>query len=745
MSFESINEEIDATTSDRDVGVFLPDQVLLDWFDKMKKKMPRAFSPDDTLFGDDAGQHRYGTKLKTFFDDDPEKPIECYVLGSKWQLEDCRYPGIPTTFADGREPVYAVLMNGQPTQINFMDAHEGEYGWRVVESRKKLKKESGTILNERLDMLARLNSSHHTNDESDDRVDDCNINSLELQNARIQRALKTMHLAQELVTWGGNDYSKFLDEFLDNCFTPEECAHIMMYTSGDDSTASFEDKIKSFPAGEDVQDGNNFYARIAIAKMAIYHTKENLGGVILANKRGTKFQAIEFCGFCASQGIPCISIQYGVDPEGIDRTEDFLRGETYEAMIEENSIAVSLEEHFLDCIKNEGTNDLGSGLLFYQGHLAPMRVLPLHFHQNAKSEDLVQPADIPDVNFGVELEMSCASGNQTDRVASNLARNANIEVKVREFGGAKGKGGFWPRFGKGKSYIDSDDSGRDNDDNSVCSSHESMPDHYPTPQLPTKTNTGHPSPAAHEENNIKIAKNTKWSICYDKSIKPNEDNPMSTMLELVSPILTGQAGLNDLEHTYTVISDIVCMRLNASMGLHVHVETKESEYSLESMISICQQFAIYEEVIDKFLHQSRRSGSDQSHSYFQSNKLAIMSSCNTFVGALARLASCESRKELYRVMNPGDRARYHKLNLQNLKTGRQPTIEFRQHHATRNLKEVKAWVRFCILFTTNAAKMDPVPDEVQPTFESLFTDIIRCPMLRSYYEAKREVVSSWYV
>lgn len=113
-----------------------------------------------------------------------------------------------------------------------------------------------------------------------------------------------------------------------------------------------------------------------------------------------------------------------------------------------------------------------------------------------------------------------------------------------------------------------------------------------------------------------------------------------------------------------------------------------------------------------------------------------MASCNTFVGALAQLASCETRKELYRVMNPGDRARYHKLNLQNLRSGRQPTIEFRQHHATRDLEEVKAWVRFCILFTTNASKLDPISDDVQPTFDSLFTDIIRCPMLRKYYSAK---------
>jgi hypothetical protein len=98
---------------------------------------------------------------------------------------------------------------------------------------------------------------------------------------------------------------------------------------------------------------------------------------------------------------------------------------------------------------------------------------------------------------------------------------------------------------------------------------------------------------------------------------------MSTMLELVSPILTGEDGLTDLEHTLKVMSDIVCVRLNKSMGLHVHVETKESDFSLSSMISICQQFVIYEEIIDGFLNMSRCSGSEQSYSYFQSNRLSL--------------------------------------------------------------------------------------------------------------------------
>ena len=756
MSFESVNEEIDATPSDRDIGVFIPEHDLLDWFDKMKKKIPRAFSPDDTLFGDDAGQHPYGTKLRTYFDEDPEQPMECYVLGSKWQMEDCCYPGIPTIFADGREPVYAVLMNGQPTQIHLTDAHEGEGGWMV--DNKRPKKENGTIINERLDMLARLNGSHQIttseNSEDDYGADDGSDSnadmSLEIQNARIKRALKTISTSESMDQWNRKEYDKFIEEFLLYSFTPYERGVILKHQGGSKSaengSRALEDAIKSFSSSVDKAKlaDNNFYARIALAKMAIYHAKENLGGVILANKRGTKYQAIEFINFCAADQIPCISIQYAVDPESIEGPEHFLMGETYENMEEENSVAVCLEEHFLDYLKNEGTNDLGSGLLFYQGYLAPMKLMPLH--AEGKSDSTMQQAELPDVNFGVELEMSCASGNRTEKMASNLAKHADVEIKLRQ-SETKCKGGFWPYgIGRGKSDSDSDDNSVGN---SSCSSHASMPGLDPLPQHhagsnhtsgESKTDDNPSGSAVCEKDSKKASKHTKWSICYDKSLKPNDDNPLSTMLELVSPILTGETGLKDLNHTVSVMSDIVCVRLNKTMGLHVHVEAKESQYSLENMISICQQFVIYEEIIDKFLNQSRRSGSQESHSYFRSNRISIMSRCETFKGSLDMLASCETRDELYDLMNSGDRARYHKLNLQNLKSGRQPTIEYRQHHASKDTTEIDNWVRFCILFTSNSALISPErnkKDSAEATFETLFADIIRCPVLREYYSTKQ--------
>lgn len=129
--------------------------------------------------------------------------MECYVLGSKWQVEEGCYEGvIPTMLPDGREPVYAVLLNGEPSWIPLMSAHEGEDGDWMVDTARQM--DNGTIINERLDMLARLNGSHHT-DKDDDADDDEEVNfddwtddddyyydskprSLEVLNARIHRS-----------------------------------------------------------------------------------------------------------------------------------------------------------------------------------------------------------------------------------------------------------------------------------------------------------------------------------------------------------------------------------------------------------------------------------------------------------------------------------------------------------------------------------------------------------------------------
>jgi hypothetical protein len=174
------------------------------------------------------------------------------------------------------------------------------------------------------------------------------------------------------------------------------------------------------------------------------------------------------------------------------------------------------------------------------------------------------------------------------------------------------------------------------------------------------------------------------------------------------------------------------------MGMHVHVEVKD--YSLDNMKGICQQFLLSEEAIDSFLPLHRCTGSEKGHTYFESNALSVMGRHGTLVASLNAISSCRTAVDLCHLMNPGLRGRYHKLNLQNILIGRQPTIEFRQHHATKDEIAIISWVRFCILFVSHAAQMLPLPkheSNCRVAFDELFDRIVRCPVLKEYYSKKR--------
>jgi len=183
------------------------------------------------------------------------------------------------------------------------------------------------------------------------------------------------------------------------------------------------------------------------------------------------------------------------------------------------------------------------------------------------------------------------------------------------------------------------------------------------------------------------------------------------------------------------------LKVNKSMGFHVHVDV--SSMKLPQIIKICQNFIKYEDLMDTFMPLSRRSGSSESDKYFKSNRnsVARLIHKNTNKACHNALVSCNDINQLVSLMN--STGRYYKLNLQNLVTGRQPTIEFRQHSATISYDKINAWVRFCILFCTNSARLAP-PSFFQEErnedfmFEALFHYVIKDRALKNFYLDRRK-------
>ncbi len=142
------------------------------------------------------------------------------------------------------------------------------------------------------------------------------------------------------------------------------------------------------------------------------------------------------------------------------------------------------------------------------------------------------------------------------------------------------------------------------------------------------------------------------------------------------------------------------------------------------MKAICQNFVKFEAAMDLMMPLSRRGDENQ---YCKSNRNNAHLRNLDNVGVKNRIIQCKTREQvhilkavfgslfwnfavkiqllmifccffgsyikLFELMNPSN-DRYFKLNLQNLVSGRKPTIEFRQHSSTLTFEKVSRWIRY---------------------------------------------------
>jgi len=386
--------------------------------------------------------------------------------------------------------------------------------------------------------------------------------------------------------------------------------------------------------------------------------------VIIINQRQTKYQAIEFYDIfkCKEDGLqhePRYEVQYANSPIKQD-ADLFLRGETIEYMECSDEAARAFEKHIMSTLRGNGLNDIVSRLVLFQGFLEPIhhsktdvpddgnvkinedrKEFLTENYSNADDQRLVVSYNpLQDqTTFGVEFELSCGIGSQPLTVGWSLVKHSGVRAKLRYKKWSKSGYNYVP-LGK-RLYGD------------------------------------------------------EWMFVEDRSIRGNPEWAHSSNFELVSPILQDENGLETCRQVFTTALDTCAIHVNGSMGLHVHIGIVEKEKNKDSLLvlqHISWNFCRFECIMDTFFDKSR-----VGNRFCKSNREAFVDAeCDDDETIERIIFECGTRDSLFRLVNPS--GRYHKLNLINLKTGRQPTIEFRQHNATDQFEDIEAWTRFCIAF-----------------------------------------------
>ena len=167
---------------------------------------------------------------------------------------------------------------------------------------------------------------------------------------------------------------------------------------------------------------------------------------------------------------------------------------------------------------------------------------------------------------------------------------------------------------------------------------------------------------AHDETYNHVTK-TWWKFVPDQSIG-------YTNIELVSPILKGEAGLVAVETVCRVLK-AHGVYVNETMGLHVHHGA--ADLSVEDCKVLARLVTRFRPIFDGLLPPTRRANPMCGH--FTTYELAEITRAETKVGYHRALSEI---------------TRYRALNFNSL--ARHGTVEFRQHSGSFDAAKITGWI-----------------------------------------------------
>lgn len=160
-----------------------------------------------------------------------------------------------------------------------------------------------------------------------------------------------------------------------------------------------------------------------------------------------------------------------------------------------------------------------------------------------------------------------------------------------------------------------------------------------------------------------------WKIVRDGSV--HGTNPF----ELVSPILKGEEGLNELKKVCDVLETLEA-KINKTCGLHIHFNARQ--FGIKQWRNIYKNYIIFEETINSLMPESRRQ-----NNFCKTLRTYDINDCFNKINE-AKTVSQIAKKLNYD-------SRYYKINHQSF--ARHGSIEFRQHSGTVEYKKISNWIK----------------------------------------------------
>lgn len=186
-----------------------------------------------------------------------------------------------------------------------------------------------------------------------------------------------------------------------------------------------------------------------------------------------------------------------------------------------------------------------------------------------------------------------------------------------------------------------------------------------------------------------------WKLVYDASVNRAGTGCTRGGNEIVSPVLQGEEGLEELKLVVKVIKE-VGGKVDKTCGIHVHHDA--SDLDLNGIKNVARLYTKYELIFDSLVPESRRKNNNRY--------------CRSLTAS--ELHSIETVQDLWDIFQ-GEHiiSRYRKLNVQSL--FKHQTIEFRQHSGSLNGNKIANWIKLTQRVVEKAKvarKVNPIKGEV---------------------------------